>query len=114
VRVDLSAEQWDAVDAGELRAPDGTAYHRRGTRMTRRKAADLVEAGSPVVVHWPGGGPPWDRVTWHDGEDATAVWAEVRPRVTSEVPDPRRGQALTAGRWESAAGDVLLVLTWHH
>ncbi len=116
MRRDLSAEQWSAVEEGQLTAPDGRTYHRRSTRLGRRVAADLVLAGCPVVTHWPGGGPGWTRVVWHDGNDAVAAWSGARADVTGDTPRPRSGRAVvTAGRWESPDGDaVAVVLTWHH
>ena len=114
MRKDPSDEQWDAVDGGQLTAPNGTTYSRRTTRMKRKEAASLVESGSPVVTYWPGGLPEKTRVVWHDGQDAVLAWESARGEVTSDAPHlPRRGSVATAGGWESPNGD-LLVLTWHH
>ena len=115
MRQDLSAEQWHTVEAGQLTAPSGITYRRRTTRMERREATTLVESGCPVVTYWPGGLPATTQVIWHDGTDARAAWESARGEVTSETPrPPRRGAVATAGRWESAAGDELVLLTWHH
>jgi hypothetical protein len=115
VRQDVSDEQWNAVEEGELAAPSGTFYSRRTTRMKRKDADSLVASGCPVVTYWPGGLPEMTRVVWHDGEDAREVWAGARAEVTSDAPHPpRRGAVATAGRWESVDGQALLVLTWHH
>ena len=115
VRHDLSDEQRDGVDAGQLLAPTGIAYIRGTTRMKRREAAALVQSGCPVVTYWPGGLPEKTRVVWHDGPDAAAAWEAARSAVTHDHPrPPRDGSVVTAGRWESADGDTLLVLTWHH
>jgi predicted alpha/beta hydrolase len=57
VRQDLSADQWNGVEAGVLTAPSGISYTRRTTRMKRKDATTLVEAGCPVVTYWPGGLP---------------------------------------------------------
>jgi hypothetical protein len=112
---DLSDEQWDAVDGGQLIAPTGITYTRRTTRMKRKDAASLVEAGFPVVTYWPGGLPEKTRIVWHDGEEAKAAWESARAEVTGDSPRPPRGGSMvTAGRWESPGGDTLLVLTWHH
>jgi hypothetical protein len=115
VRQDLSDDQWNAVEEGELTAPTGIVYSRRTTRMKRKDAASLVSSGCPVVTYWPGGLPERTEVVWHDGEDAQTAWASARAEVTSETPHPpRRGAVATAGRWESPDGHALLVLTWHH
>lgn len=114
MRHDLSAEQWNGVEGGVLTAPDGRSFTRRSTRMKRKDAAALVEAGSPVVVYWPGGLPEKTRVHWHDGEDAASAFDEVKSSLTSETPDARKGATATVGRWESQDGDALLVVTWHH
>ncbi len=115
VRQDLSDEQWDAVDGGQVIAPTGITYSRRTTRMKRKDAASSVESGCPVVTYWPGGLPEKTRVIWHDGEDARAAWESVRAEVTNDSPHPPQGgSVVTAGRWESPGGDTLLVLTWHH
>jgi hypothetical protein len=115
VRQDLSHDQWNAAEAGELTAPSGTTYSRRTTRMKRKDATSLVESGCPVVTYWPGGLPEMTRVVWHDGEDARAAWESARGQVTSDTPrPPYSGAAVTAGRWESPGGEALLVLTWHH
>jgi hypothetical protein len=115
VRQDLSNDQWHAVEAGEVTAPSGTRYSRRTTRMKRKDAASLVESGSAVVIYWPGGLSEMTRVVWHDGADATAAWESARAELISDPPrPPSRGAVATAGRWESAAGDDLLVITWHH
>ncbi len=115
VRQDLSDEQWDAVDGGQLIAPTGVTYSRRTTRMKRQEAASMAESGCPVVTYWPGGLPEKTRVVWHDGADAGAAWESARAEVTSDSPRPPRGESVvTAGRWESPNGDTLVVLTWHH
>jgi hypothetical protein len=112
---DLSAGQRNAVEEGELLAPSGTRYTRRTTRMKRKEAASLVEAGYPVVTYWPGGLPEKTRTIWHDGQDARAAWESARGQVASDIPRPPSGGAvITAGRWESPTGEDLLVLTWHH
>ena len=115
MRQDLSNEQWDAVGGGQLTAPTGTPYSRRTTRLKRKEAASLVESGCPVVTYWPGGLPEKTRVVWHDGDDARVAWEGARAEVTSDSPrPPSGGSVVTAGRWETSDGDILLVLTWHH
>lgn len=115
MRQDLSDDQWNAIEAGELTAPSGASYSRRTTRMKRKEATSLVEAGCPVVTYWPGGVPEMTRVIWHDGEDAPAAWESARSDITSESPRATSsGAVATAGRWESPGGGDLLVLTWHH
>jgi len=114
VRVDLSAEQWHAPESGAVTAPDGRLFSRRTTREKRKAVSALVEAGVPLVTYWPGGLPEKTRIIWHDGDDARAEWIEVRPRLTSETPDARQGESVTAGRWETEDGETLVVVTWHH
>lgn len=114
MRQDLSTDQWNAVEEGVLTAPDGRSYRRRTTRAKRREATALVEGGCPVVVYWPGGLPERTDVVWHDGEDARLAFSQLRTALTSDLPDPRKGAAATAGRWETSDGDTLLVVTWHH
>jgi hypothetical protein len=114
MRADLSPEQWHAVEEGRVAAPDGRVFSRRTTREKRKAVATLVEAGAPFVTYWPGGMPEHTRLIWHDEDDARSAWAEVRPKLTSETPDPRKGTSATAGRWETSEGEPLVVVTWHH
>jgi len=103
------------METGVLTAPSGTSYTRRTTRMKRKDATALVEAGCPVVTYWPGGLPEMTRVIWHDGADASAAWEGVRGQLSSNIPRAPVGEVVaTAGRWESPDGDDLLVLSWHH
>ena len=114
MRHDLSTDQWNAVEEGVLTAPDGRSFTRRTTRAKRKDATALVEGGCPVVVYWPGGLPERTELMWHDGEDAWSAFTEVKSALTSDTPDPRKGAAATAGRWETENGHALLVVTWHH
>ena len=114
MRVDLSAEQWHGVEDGAVTAPDGRVFSRRTTRDKRKAVAALVEAGAPLLTYWPGGLPERTRVLWHDEDDAKTAWAEVRPSLTSETLDARKGTAATAGRWETEGAGSLVVVTWHH
>ena len=93
---------------GRLIGPDGRAYSRRTTRMERREAEALIEAGCPVVTYLPGG-----RLVWHDEDDAWPAWADARAGLTTTPPDLHRGESVTGGRWESLDGAVALVLVWH-
>jgi hypothetical protein len=93
---------------GRLVGPDGRTYLRRTTRLGRREAEDLVEAGCPVVTYLPGG-----RLVWHDEDDAWPAWADARAAHTTGLPDPHRGESVTAGRWGSADGSTVVVLVWH-
>jgi len=77
--------------------------------MKRREVDALVESGRPVLTYFPGG-----RLVWHDENDARPAWADARPLLTTETPDPRHGESVTAGRWESSDGSVLVVLLRHH
>jgi hypothetical protein len=97
----------DLSDAGmgQLVGPDARTYRRRTTRMDRRDAEAMAEAGCPVVTYLPGG-----RLVWHDEDDAWPAWADARSALTTGLPD---GESVTGGRWESADGAVALVLVWH-
>lgn len=114
MRQDLSVEQWNAVEQGVLTGADGKTYRRRTTRAKRKDASALVEGGCPVVTYWPGGLPEKTQLVWHDEDDALVAFAEVKPALTSDTPDPRKGTSATAGQWETDDGEPLLVVTWHH
>jgi hypothetical protein len=114
MRVDLSAEQWHAVEDGAVTAPDGRVFSRRTTREKRKAVAGLVEGGAPLVTYWPGGLREKTRVVWHDEDDAKAAWSEVKGILTSETPDASKGTCVTAGRWETEDGEPLVVVTSHH
>ena len=111
VRVDLfdSQKLEDRVQ-GKLTGADGRAYSRRGTRMSRRAADDLVATGVPVVLELYGHG----RFEWADGEDARQVWHEVRPYVITSEPTTkqlRKHEMWNAGVWTSDDDCQLLYLT---
>ena len=108
---DLADEQWRAIESGQLIAPEGTVYHRRTTRTRRQDADALVASGAPLICYWYGGG----QLDWHNGDDARAAWARLRPRVTAQTPRPDSSGApvWTAGRWDSSNGHTILVLTAH-
>ena len=110
MRAELGEEQRFAVEGGRVSGLDGRTYQRRSTRLGRKQAAALVDAGAAVVTwSWP------DLPVWHDGDDARAEWAELRRRVTVDSPDARPGhEPITAGRWESATDDALLLVLEHH
>ncbi len=114
MRQDLSVDQWNAVERGMLTGADGRSYTRRTTRAKRKDARALVEDDCPVVTYWPGGLPEKTQLVWHEGDDARAAFAEVKPALTSDTPDLRKGPSATAGRWEAEDGKPLLVVTWHH
>jgi hypothetical protein len=109
VRRELSDGEFDALGMGQLVAPDGRTYARRTTRMKRREVEALVESGCPVLTYFPGG-----RLVWHDEDDGWPAWADARPLLTTDTPDPRHGESVTAGRWESSDGSPMVVLLWHH
>jgi hypothetical protein len=109
VRQVLSVGEFNALASGELTAPDGRVYRRRTTRMKRKEAAALVEATLPVVVYQEGG-----ELVWHDSEDAQSAWTRLRAAISTEAPDPRRRESVTAGRWDASDGAGLLVLLRHH
>ena len=94
---------------GQLVGQDGRTYEIRVPRIDVREIESLIESGCPVVTYFPGG-----RLVWHDEDDAWPAWADARPLVTTDTPDARRGESVTAGRWESADGSPLVVLLWHH
>lgn len=114
MRLDITAEQWNAVEEGAITAPDGRVFSRRTTREKRKAVAALVEAGAPLVTYWPGGMPEKTRLVWQDGPDAASAWTEVKPDLTSETPNLSAGTAATAGRWETVDGNPLVLVTWHH
>ena len=99
VRVDLFySQKLDDRVQGKLTGADGRAYSRRGTRMSRRAADDLVATGVPVVLELYGHG----RFEWADGEDARQVWEGVRPYVTTSEPTTkqlRKHEMWNAGVW---------------
>jgi hypothetical protein len=105
VRRDLADDVWGP---GQLVGPDGRTYRRRTTRIESRDAEDLADSGCPVVTYLPGG-----RLVWHDEDDAWPAWADARTVLTTGLPDPDRGDAVTGGRWESVDGSAVLVLVWH-
>lgn len=109
--VDLTVAQWDSVELGQLTSPDGTTYARRSTRLRRKAAAELLAEGAPLVLYYFGG----RQLDWIDGADAQRQWQVLRPAVTTDrvasPPARRGGVTWTAGRWESADGATLVVLT---
>ena len=113
--IDLSEEQWDAVEDGVLVGPDGREFGRRTTREKRRAVDDLIQAGAPLVIYWPGGLPERTRVLWHEGGDEAAIaWSEVRGKLVSDNPDTAKGTVATAGRWQTFEDEVLVLIIWHH
>ena len=109
MRLVLSDGEFDALGSGQLASPDGRTYTRRSTRMKRRDVDAVVAAGSPVVTWFPGGA-----LVWHDADDAPRAWAQERPLLTAEAPDPAKRESVTAGRWETADGHPAVVLVRHH
>jgi hypothetical protein len=89
-------------------AADGRTYRHRTTRIDRREAEALADSGCPVLTYLSGG-----RLVWHDEDDAWPAWADARGALTTGLPNPRLGESVTAGRWESDDGAVALVLVWH-
>jgi hypothetical protein len=109
MRRELSNGDFNALDGGELVAPDGRTYARRGTRLKRKDVAALVAAGSPVVTWSPGGA-----LVWHDGADAGPAWDAARTLLTTDAPDTARRESVTAGKWDAVDGSALVVLLHHH
>ena len=105
----LSSGEFNALARGELSGLDGRTYNRRTTRMNRKDAAAMVDAGRPVVIYGEGG-----ELVWLDGHDTASAWAQIRDVLTADAPDHRRGESVTGGRWESLDGGELLVLLRHH
>lgn len=90
----------DLADArmGRLVGADGRTYSLRDPALERPGVEAFVESGSPVVTYLPGG-----RLLWCDEDDAWPAWADAR-----SAPE-----AVTASRWESPDGALLVVLVWH-
>lgn len=109
MRADLSSSQWGAVEHGRLTAPDGTSYVRRTTRTKRRTCDGLVAAGAPLVLYYWAGG----QLDWCDGPEAGEAWADVRGAVTAQEPRPEKRMEWTAGLWEDADGQQIILLTGH-
>ncbi len=107
MRVGLSERQWDSVAGGELTGPDGVRYRRRTTRAKRRDADGLIASGVPLVLYYWAGG----QLDWFDGDDASAVWRDVRAHLVTADPRPGRQVQWTAGRWENDNGRAVLLLT---
>lgn len=102
-------EQWEAVAAGELTGPDGRTYLRRTTKASRRTGDGLIAAGSPLVLHWWGGG----QLDWFDGQDAAQRWQQVRGALTTQQPQVGKEVVWTGGAWTDGDGDTVLLLTGH-
>ncbi|TFV53129.1 hypothetical protein [Blastococcus sp. TF02A-35] len=93
VRTDLANARM-----GQLVGADRRTYSMTGVALGPAEVEALVESGCPVVTYLPGG-----RLLWHDEDDAWPAWADARS-------GPER---VTAGRWESPDGSVLVVLVLH-
>lgn len=107
MRQNLGTEQWLTLQSGRLTSPAGEIFTRRTTKMRRRDAATLIEAGAPLVTYWYGGA----ELVWHDSYDALSRWAEIGSVVTTDKPKRRsRDAALTAGRWEDGDGHPLILV----
>ena len=92
VRLDLSDEQWNAVEEGEVTAPNGTVYGRRTTRMKRKDADSLVASGCPVVTYWPGGIPEMTRVVWPIPSARPLFCPSYRPPQLARRSDDMRAR----------------------
>ncbi len=53
-------------------------------------------------------------VTWHDGNDAAAVWVTIKPRLVEGKPPPVRDVPWVGHLWESDAGVPLLYFDGAH
>jgi hypothetical protein len=106
MRVDLAASQFTAVERGQLTAPDGVVFVRRGTRAKRRVCDEAIAQGSPLVLYYWAG----EQLDWFDGDDARDEWTSIRGRVTSE-PRLRGELEWTAGLWHANDDRAVVVLT---
>lgn len=100
------------ADQGKVTGPDGRTYSRRSTRTKRSACDEIVATGRPVVLEMYGNG----QFEWFDEDDASTIWAEVRPYVVSTEPTTRqlaKHSMWTAGVWESDDGHAVLYLTGH-
>jgi hypothetical protein len=99
-------------DQGKLTGADGRSYARRGTKMKRSVADEVVASGAPLVLDmWSSG-----QLDWFDGEEAATAWDDVRAYVISADPTTKqllKHEMWNAGQWESDDGKVLLYLTGH-
>lgn len=109
MRVDLAKVQLNAMERGQLVAPDGTVFVRRSTRAKRRACDEAIENGWPLLLYYWAG----NQLDWLDGEDAQREWQTVRSRVTVAEPRPRGDLEWTAGFWTADGDRRLVVLTGH-
>jgi hypothetical protein len=108
VRIELDAAAWDETEAAFLTAPDGRVYRRRGTRSSRRTAAERIADGAPLVLrYWAG-----RQLTWCDHDEARTEWTRVRRRVV-HTPTGQGAVEWTAGTWEDDTGRQLVFLEGH-
>ena len=97
-------------EQGKITGADGRGYARRGTKAKRSVADQLVAAGAPLVLEMYSSG----QFDWFDGEEATEMWAEVRPYVVSAEPTTKqlsKHEMWNAGVWEDSEGRQLVFLT---
>jgi hypothetical protein len=108
VKVDLAESQWVAVSHGEILGPDGRTWRRRSTKTARSECDRLVSTGSAFVLYYFAGG----QLDWFDGDDAAALWPEVRKAVVTAAR--RKGDLeWTAGIWVDNDEESILLLTGH-
>lgn len=97
-------------DQGKITGADGRGYARRGTKTERKTADTLMAQGTPLVADLYSSG----QFEWFEGDEATSMWSEVRPNVTSSTPTAKqlkKAVVWNAGIWEAEDGSVLLYLT---
>lgn len=108
VPLELSDEAWIQIEGGRLTCPDGRTYDRRGTRASRKRAAEIVAAEKRLVTrYWAGG-----ELSWFEGPEATRRWEELRSAVVQQ-PRSVGNVEWTAGLWEAPDGVRLLLLDGH-
>ena len=95
---------------GSLEGPNGVVYRRTPVRIKRRSGSELVDAGTPVVTSvYPEG------LTWYEGgAEATAAWAEIKPRLVEGKPPQLRDLQWVGHLWQADEGAELLRFEGQH
>lgn len=109
MRLDL-VELGNSWGEGSFTGPDGRAYSRRSTRLSRAEVDVLVNEGAPVVCFLFG----WGRFEWCDGEDALEAWRGERAYVVTSEPTAKalaKHHVWHAGVWQSQDDQMVVYLT---